>query len=429
MTLGGDDFLYFTTFAATVCNIGKLSTKDGSVVAFNQLDAAIVDCTNLVVSNDQNYVYVAANNNTSPHRIIELSASTLAFSRAFGQDSDILLEMKPLTISGDNRVLFTIAHTIASTATVFATVNVTSSSALNSQNVVCSSCSATPSAKAYVDSTNNAYIMMMDVNVEKFFKVDLLTMTITSGTTFDEIVAQVGTVVTSVGSFGDVSQIYTTSYNSLGSKIRIYDTLTNTFVQIYSTTGRSIFATGSFRGFLYASNQQAANSAILHKINYKDDIIRNALIQTAVLDMAASSTPFGTSSTAFSDQISGRTSTAAVLTPDTLPAINVMLETTYPLNYNNGSFVTIYASQGVTSDIDMNVPCLSDGSSGLVAVMANYFNGSVSPVWVTPDPDLSGILTVAPAIGTLDQVSFHIGMNFGYAGNTFTQYNELVVHQ
>lgn len=270
---------------------------------------------------------------------------------------------------------------------------------------------------------------MFDVNIERILSFDLLTMTLNTAFIYYEMLGLTGHVMTSVGILPDQSRIYTTSYNSANSKFRIYDIATGALLQTYTTTTRNIFTSASYGGFIYVSSQAGANNVILHKLNVNDDVIGPALIQTDAADMFPNLPSLLLAVSALSDESAGRTSSTSSLSEATLPEINSITDTTYPLNYNNGSFITLYTSEGVKTDLDMRVPCLSDGSSDLTSSMTTYFNGSASPSWVTADSDLSGVTADAPDLGSTDFMSYHIGINFGYSGNTYTQYNELVVHQ
>jgi hypothetical protein len=65
----------------------------------------------------------------------------------------------------------------------------------------------------------------------------------------------------------------------------------------------------------------------------------------------------------------------------------------------------------------------------MTAAITTYFNGTASPGWVNIKADGSETINaIAPSI-TTDEESFYVGIDFGYATFTYSQYNELVVFQ
>lgn len=129
MVIGNDESIYFTTFSNTVCNVGKLSSSDGSVVTYNTLDGGVVDCNKIAVSQDQKYVYVTGN--VLPHRVIELTESDFSFVHAFGISSDVMMDLKAVSINGDLRTVYASSFAF-STKTLFTTYSFTSQTALTS---------------------------------------------------------------------------------------------------------------------------------------------------------------------------------------------------------------------------------------------------------------------------------------------------------
>ncbi|CAI2374664.1 unnamed protein product [Moneuplotes crassus] len=427
MDLGNSDTIYFTKYSSSDCYVGKLSSSDGSILAYSQLDSAVKSCNFIAVSKDENYVYVGSNNNGDPNYIIELTSSTLSFSFAMDQSTSILFDLNAITLGGNSRSLFTISHH-GTENTVFSTLTFPSTSVVNAKKFSCTVCSTSPSAKTYLTSENIAYINFINEARELFFVIDLSSMALNHA--FSQASAQTSAQVTSIGILSEVSKIFMTSYHSLGTILRFFDMNTNTFSQAYSTVGKSLLSGTSYGGFIYIGNQQAGNNAVLNKLNYNDEIIKSVLIQPAVVDLAVDGTlSLGSPSITVNDQSSGRTSTVSSIT-SSIPTINYMSQQTLPLNYNAGSFVKVYASQNTVSSIKINMPCISDNSIGGIATgMTSYFNGSLSPIWVVSNPDLSGLIVTAPIVFPADEVSHYIGINFVYSGNTYTQYNELVIHQ
>ena len=245
---------------------------------------------------------------------------------------------------------------------------------------------------------------------------------------FEQDVADSGTIVTAVGYHDDLRRIFTTSYHGTGTILRVYDTTNNVFTRVFEIAGRSILSTISKDNFQYFGYQDGSYKSLLHKLDISDNILRTVLISKVIPDMNSLSGSLITPSFSITDESSGRTISPTSISSSSLPTLNNISDVSYPLNYNNGSFVTVYASQGTNTDLEITTPWLAENNIIMTATMTDYYDGTASPIWVGANPNLKGINVNAPII-TSDEETHNIGIQFTYSGYEYKQYNELVIHQ
>jgi len=422
-----DALIYFTSFSASECWVGSLSSTDGSLQRYNSLGSSVKECTNIILSKDSKYIYVSSTGVVSPNFLHELNSTDLSHSFTIGYISANAMDIQPINLLGNSRSVFMFTHHSSEHST-FITFTFPSTTPINAKAYACSSvCASILTGRSYVSDANVAYVNFINVNSELFLILDLLTMSLMSA--FSMPIPKTSAEVTGIGAYDKISRIYTMSTHSAGTIMRIFDIAANTFVKQFETAGRTLLSSATNGGYQYFGTQKLLNNAVLHKLNYFDTIFKTSFISGGGIDISLDVTiTLGTSSLSGTDESSSITIIPTSVSFATVPVFNKIDYGEYPLNYNNGSFATIYASQGTRTNLDINMACLTNSSIGLVTVMTAYYNGSASPIWVTPDPDFTGLIINAPPL-IIDESTYYTATNFEYAGNTYTQYNTLVVHQ
>jgi hypothetical protein len=246
---------------------------------------------------------------------------------------------------------------------------------------------------------------------------------------FTQTVAQKDPLVIAVGGYPSFDQVYTISTYSTGYITRVFDITTNAFVKYYSSTDKNFTASAVTYGMQYHSSQDNSFYSILSKIPYTDTIINSVLFTVVPSDISEVILTIIAAAPELTNVSASRSVTISSLTTSAPAALIQIRDTKGDLNYNNGTLVKIYTPHAYEKVVDMNIPCTTNGGIPMTAAITTYLNGTASPGWVSIKPDGSEtIIAIAPTI-TTDEESFYVGINFGYATFTYSQYNELVVFQ
>lgn len=111
MKLSSDDsYIYFSVYDTSNWKVGKMSSTDGSILSYKILDASVMDWGHLVISTDNNYLYVSSKISVTLS-FIELAASDLSLSSiVLGLDSSHTMDLQPISLSGNSRSIFILSH-------------------------------------------------------------------------------------------------------------------------------------------------------------------------------------------------------------------------------------------------------------------------------------------------------------------------------